>query len=364
MINRVEFGNLNRGEDTPILIKEKISADGAPSVRIYQRKDVNSIENLTDRIKTTIKYGIEDFFIEHKKFQPLLEKIGFTKINQLKTDEIENPSNLLQAIKFGARIGLVAKKNKESLQSILAKNGFGGDYQFKFHKGSYKNEDFFIDLTEFVIQGNKFNETDTETLKAFIEDTEKCFSNNYILSDQQFKNFLDLVTLIEKKLAQHFSEQEQWVLMDSFEDKNLAATNSSKDGSSNLELLKSEIGSKLDEIKTRIKENSTNPNNEVIKSNLLFLLSELESKNGITTKEAAKTRGAIDIICSTGWWISDEKRQQSLEKVQNVFEAYKENLAEALRYAIYQSREQSNPLSQNDLDHPENPYVETGNDRQ
>lgn len=335
MINRVEFGNLNRSENGQILIKEKIGADGNPSVRIYQRKDVNSIENFKDRIKTTVKYSVEDFFIAHKKLQPLLSKIGFTKVNYLQTDGIKDPINLLQSIKSSARIGLVAQENKKSLQSILEKNGFDGDYQFNFYKGSYKNEDFFADLTAFVSQGNEFSSDE----KSYVKKIENCFVNNYILHHREFQFLKAMVEKIEGKLTQHFSAQKILFSMSNFSDKNSAATSSSKDGTSTLDLLKSEIDSKLNEIKTRIRVNSTHPNNEVIKSNLLFILSDMESQNRITTNKAAETRGAIDILFSTSWWISDEKRKQSLEKIGDVFASYKENLAEALRYEIYPAQE-------------------------
>ena len=62
MNRKIEMGSFNRSPDSPILLKEKIEGDGSVSVRIYQRKDVDSITSLKDKIKTMVKYGIEDFF--------------------------------------------------------------------------------------------------------------------------------------------------------------------------------------------------------------------------------------------------------------------------------------------------------------
>jgi hypothetical protein len=333
MINRVEFGSLNRSEDSPILIKEKIGADGKPSVKIYQRKDIDSIENFKDRIKTMVKYSVEDFFIANKNFQPLLEKIGFNKINYLKTDNIENPSNFLQSIKSGARIGAVTKENEIKLKNILNDSGFDGDYQYNFYKGNYKNEDFFTDLKAFVNTDNGFNAEDWLS----VGEIENYFMNDSILSADKLKKYVGQINKIKTKIDENFSPRIKLSDSQSPTDTTSHITDSPKGSSSILQELKNEIDSKLEEIAIRITTNSNQPKNETLRKSLLFTLSEIQRKGKIEANLATETRGAIDIIFSTGWWISKEKRQQSLEKVQTVFQDFKQSLPEALRDAIYPS---------------------------
>jgi hypothetical protein len=97
--NKIELGNFDRAG--PIILKEKIGEDGAITTRIYQRKDIQSIENLITRIKNTVKYSIEDFFIEYKKFQPILRLIGLKKINKPDFGAIKNSSELFKNLKSG-----------------------------------------------------------------------------------------------------------------------------------------------------------------------------------------------------------------------------------------------------------------------
>jgi hypothetical protein len=332
MINRVEFGNLNRGENTPILIKEKIGADGEPSVRIYQRKDINSIKNLTGRIKTTIKYGVEDFFIEHKKFQPLLEKIGFTKINQLKTDEIENPSNLLQSIKFGARIGSVEVENEKKLKEILGNNGFDGEYNYNFYKGNYKTEDFLNDLTNFAELSGK-QSADDHQLIALIKIGA---IGPYILKLDEMKKCKEKIEQIKNNLSQYFKTQNNLLAAQSgLKDAELSTNNSSAKISNYLDDLHSEIDGKLTEIENKMFESSNDPKNEDIKNHLLSSLNTRLAFGNEEPSNGEETRAAIDILFSTSWWISEERRLESLDKVREFWNDFKDRLPEAIRERIF-----------------------------
>jgi hypothetical protein len=95
--NKIELGNFDRAG--PIMLKEKIGKDGAITTRIYQRKDIQSIENLSTRIKNAVKYSIEDFFIKHKKFQPILGLIGLKKINKPDFGAIQDSIELFKKLK-------------------------------------------------------------------------------------------------------------------------------------------------------------------------------------------------------------------------------------------------------------------------
>jgi hypothetical protein len=99
--NKLELGNFDLAG--PIMLKEKIGKDGAITTRIYQRKDIQSTENLITRMKNTVKYSIEDFFIENKTFQPILRLIGLKKINRPDFSAIENPNKLFENLKSGKK---------------------------------------------------------------------------------------------------------------------------------------------------------------------------------------------------------------------------------------------------------------------
>jgi hypothetical protein len=363
MINRVEFGNLNRGADTPILIKEKIGADGEPSVRIYQRKDVNSIKNMTDRIKTTIKYGVEDFFIEHKKFQPLLEKIGFTKINQLKTDEIKNPSNLLQAIKFGARVGSIEAEHEKKLKEILGKNGFNGDYKYNFYKGSYKTEDFLSDLMNFVKLGSEESRDDY----YLIELIKVGAIGPYILKLDETKKCNEKIDEIRNNLKGYFQKQ-LLAAQPGFEDIELSTNNSSGKISNYLDDLQSEIDEKLTEIQNKMVERSNRPTDEDIKNHLLSSLDNRLRLGNEKPSNGDETRAAIDILFSTSWWISKERRLESMHKVQEFWKDSKDRLPEAIRNRIFEEASvvgyaDSHPgFSTNTQQKASNPYSDVDDD--
>lgn len=333
MKTRVEFGNLNRGDNTPILIKEKISADGAPSVRIYQREDVNSIKNLTDRIKKKIKYGVEDFFIEHEKFQPLLKKIGFAKVNQLKTGEIENPSYLLQAIKFGARIGSVEVEDEKKLKEILEKHEFDGDYNYIFYKGGYKIEDFLNDLTKFIGLDHKQSQED-HYLTALI----KLGSvGPYILNNDEMKKCTEKINQIQENIKTYFNKKSELLAARPGSKNTETSTNNSPGHISNyFEDLQSEINDKLNEIQIKIIERSTTPKNKDIKNYLLKVLDDRLLMQNQKPSAGDETRAAIDVLFSTSWWISHERRSESLAKVREFCKDSKDKLPEPIRQRIFE----------------------------
>ncbi len=74
MITKIELGSFSRNENSPIMLKEKFESDGSSSLRIYQRKDIDSINSFKDKLKTRLKYGIEDFCMEHEILRPFAAK--------------------------------------------------------------------------------------------------------------------------------------------------------------------------------------------------------------------------------------------------------------------------------------------------
>jgi hypothetical protein len=118
--NKIELGNFDRAG--PIVLKEKIGKDGAITTRIYQRKDIQSTENLITRMKNTVKYSIEDFFIENKIFQPILRLIGLKKINKPDFSAIKNPNELFENLKSGKKDVFNDINSIVNLKKILNSN--------------------------------------------------------------------------------------------------------------------------------------------------------------------------------------------------------------------------------------------------
>ncbi len=142
MAPKIEFGNLARGEANPILIKQKTDQNGNTILRIYQRKDLQLISNPFERIKDALKYSLEDFGVAHKTAAKLLAKLGFANVSKLKTTGTENPSELLETIRSGARTGLIDEKSKEEFHTLLKHNNITSYDGFIFYEDTYSDQHF------------------------------------------------------------------------------------------------------------------------------------------------------------------------------------------------------------------------------
>ena len=89
----IQINNINRSDNQPILIKEKILGNGEIKPIIYQRKNIESIDGLFKKIKTSIRYTAEDFA---QKFDltSLKKTLGFTSLQTL-VEKDESKINLL-----------------------------------------------------------------------------------------------------------------------------------------------------------------------------------------------------------------------------------------------------------------------------
>ena len=143
---QIEFGNLTRGEANPILIKEKTDENGNTTLRIYQRKDLQSISNPFDRIKDAIKYSLEDFGREHKTAGQLLEKIGFGKVRELKNSGITQAAELIENVRSGARTGFIDAESKTQFYALLSNNDITSYDKFNFFEDTYSEKNFKQDL--------------------------------------------------------------------------------------------------------------------------------------------------------------------------------------------------------------------------
>ena len=143
---QIEFGNLSRGADNPILIKAKTDENGDTILRIYQRKNLQSISSPFEKIKNVLKYTLEDFGREHKTAAKLLEKIGFGKVRVLVTKGTEQAADLIETVRSGARTGLIDEKSKTKFDNLLHDNKITNYSSFKFNVGTYSDQNFARDL--------------------------------------------------------------------------------------------------------------------------------------------------------------------------------------------------------------------------
>ncbi len=343
MNSKIEMGSFNRSPDSPILLKEKIEGDGSVSVRIYQRKDIDSITSLKDKIKTMVKYGIEDFFMANDKFRPLLKTIGIKRIEPLKINDHKEAQDLLQSIRSEARTGGVTQEKELKLKQILSENGISENYKIDFYEGKYTHEDFFSDLKKFISKEN-FSGKEIEYLDEINAD----FISKNILPSHIFQKYEKFIDEIKSHLGTHFQKQKQW--QDSQPDKSI-----------NLDALETEINKKLTEIITEIKQRSFTPTDEDIKNHLLSSAKSTSAKNNIFDEEAEKMateiRATIRILFSTHWWVSEERKMESLKKVQDFFDTEKLWLPEPVCNRIYPKPQPIHVPATIGVQPDTNPYV-------
>lgn len=269
MTTKIELGSFSRGEHSPIMLKKKIERDGSLSVRIYQRKDIDSITSFKDKVKTMMKYGIEDFCMKHEKLRPILQSIGVNIIERLNDNDTEDTINLLQSIRSEARTGAITKETETEFKKILGKNGLSEDYRIDFYEGKYKNNDFFSDLNKFMILNKNFLKSDRDQLLRI--------QNEFVLRDLKDENTLitdaQLIQEIKDQLKNHFENQYKILEAQPEINTESAESNFPKNISSDLKDLKEnnnkkmedlralqqEIEKKFDEIKKEIIQRSTSP---------------------------------------------------------------------------------------------------------
>jgi len=172
---QIEFGNLSRGADNPILIKSKTDENGDTILRIYQRKNLQSISSPFEKIKNVLKYTLEDFGREHKTVAKLLEKIGFGKIREFETKAIKDKTDfasLIEKIRLGTRTGLIDAQSAQYLEDLLHENKIDDETPLKFNEDVYSDEDLARDL-EYLAQKDEFPSLDIldefDLLKGFID---------------------------------------------------------------------------------------------------------------------------------------------------------------------------------------------------
>ena len=185
--------------------------------------------------------------------------------------------------------------------------------------------------------------------------------------DQRVK----LISRIKDSLDNHFKKQENLLAAKLGDSTHSSETNFSVSNPSRLKKLQKEIVGKLNEIEKEIKERSVTPKDEDIKNHLISTIGyvlEVEKNSEEWTddhaKKDAEIRDTIDVLFSTSWWISDERKMESLEKVKDFFKGQTFSMPEAVINRIYPNQESTNLLSTSNPQRLTNPYIDVGNDRQ
>jgi hypothetical protein len=244
MIKKIELGSFNRSASSPIFLKEKIESDGSSSVRIYQRKDIDSIASFKDKIKTMMKYGIEDFCTKHGTFRPLLGAVGIKRIDHLQTNDLKSAQDLLQSIRSEARTGKVTEEKEKELKKVLGGHRLSDDYKINFYEGQYKDADFFSDLNRFLSSDNNFLKKDLFHLYGI----ERVFMSKEIYKNSTIKIYDELIKNIKKSLDNHFEKQTQLIAAQSSKSTNSSDTHFSGRITTHIRNLHNEIMGKLNEI--------------------------------------------------------------------------------------------------------------------
>ena len=336
IIKKIELGSFNRDEDNPIMLKEKIERDGSSSLRIYQRKDIDSITSFKDKVKTMMKYGIEDFCMKHEILRPLLQNIGINRIERLNTDDHDATLESLQSIRSCARIGLLTVDNENKLKAILGNHELSVDSSIDLHTSKNKDNDFFLDLWQFIEATKPKEEETSDWQFEFHED----FTSKHILTKKQIDDYQTSIRTWTDRLETLHDNYS--MLRERAPDGFVNTSDNHFSGGSidYLLNLKDELEKKMDEIKQR----STNPTDADIKTHLLSLFEKLpvygdKARHDEKKKEASEMRSAINTLFSNSWWISKERKMESLKKINDHFEWVRPPLPEAVLNRLHREQE-------------------------
>lgn len=206
MLPKIEFGNLSRGHNNPVLIKEKRDENGTPIVRLYQREDIEVFSNPLEKIKVSLKYSLEDFALKNHSVAKLMEKIGFGKIKLLVVTNQQNPAEIIGKIKSGAMTGFIDEDSRKKFNEILFLNNITNYGDFIFYENKYTEYDLLTDL-RYLSQKNE-NELDYEKLiKPILRERYDLtarisrFSSNH----EKINNYFEMVSNLSEKLDEIFN---------------------------------------------------------------------------------------------------------------------------------------------------------------
>ena len=144
----IEIRNITRSETQPILIKEKISENGETKPIIYQRKNIESINGVFEKIKTKIRYTAEDF-AEKFDLTSLKKILGFESLKTLVHKEESKWT--LRTCKQSMNTTGLDDQTKYMLNNFLSTKFMPESYAdavFEVNKKKYETSEFLNDLSE------------------------------------------------------------------------------------------------------------------------------------------------------------------------------------------------------------------------
>jgi hypothetical protein len=149
----------------------------------------------------------------------------------------------------------------------------------------------------------------------------------------------ETIEKVKKSLEKHFDNQIRLSETQPGESTNSSETRSAGGSRSYLETLQKELERKLNKIEREVAQRSIAPKDEDIKNYLLLSIQRKLDDSGAwndeTTRETAEIQATIDILFSTSWWISEERKLESLKKVQGFFKEDYQWLPEPVKNRIY-----------------------------
>jgi len=145
-MDSIQIKNINRSETQPIFIKNKILENGKTKQIIYQRKNIDSIDELFERIKTRVRYTTQDFA---QKFDltGLKKALGFTSLRIL-VDKDES-KEALRDFKSEMSTAGVGVKPTNQLKKLLTEKFVTHDEntEFEINLEKYELNEFLRDFS-------------------------------------------------------------------------------------------------------------------------------------------------------------------------------------------------------------------------
>jgi len=145
-MDSIQIKNINRSETQPIFIKEKILENGETIRIIYQRKNIESIDGLFERIKTRVRYTTQDFA---QKFDltSLKKALGFTSLRILvdKDESKETARDFKSKMSTEGDDGESKNELKELFDSKFV--SYDENTKFEINLEKYELNEFLRDLS-------------------------------------------------------------------------------------------------------------------------------------------------------------------------------------------------------------------------
>lgn len=211
---KIEFGRLNRGENSPVYVKQKTSEGSPLTIRIYQRKDLDTVANPFSKMLKAMKYHLEDFCIQHEKAGKFFEFFGLKRIDQQVTINTKELIDVSTKIETDARLGKYSDQtNFDKLSGFLKIKSQNNKYDINIIPDKYDDSNFLQDLTQnFLTQRTVVTNTieNLDELRSYFEDCkQKIGDGNPIITDaDSLKKYFKNCSTVRQAIAAYSNIQE------------------------------------------------------------------------------------------------------------------------------------------------------------